>query len=151
MLNPTKKLSAKQELFVSWFAVDGNATQAAIRAGYSAKTAKSQGQRLLTNADVSFAIAAKQARRFAKVEITADRVLAEMASIAFHDVGKLLNDDGTMKPIGEIDDDARAAIAGPARIVMRRHDDGRRAPFAAGFAPPTVYHPRQRWALLRAN
>ena len=47
----------KQERFVEEFLIDLNATQAAIRAGYSEKTAKSQGQRLLTNVDIAAAFA----------------------------------------------------------------------------------------------
>lgn len=46
------KLTEKQKLFVSEYLIDLNATQAAIRAGYSEKTARSQGQRLLTNVDI---------------------------------------------------------------------------------------------------
>ena len=50
------KLPKRQELFVAEYIVDLNATQAAIRAGYSRKTARSQGQRLLTNVDIQNAI-----------------------------------------------------------------------------------------------
>lgn len=52
-------LTAKQQAFVE--AYDGNATQAALKAGYSPKTAYSQGQRLLKNVEVKAAIAARQA------------------------------------------------------------------------------------------
>lgn len=45
-------LTPKQERFCVEYLVDCNATQAAIRAGYSAKTARSQGQRMLTNVDI---------------------------------------------------------------------------------------------------
>ncbi len=51
-------LTAKQERFVAEYLVDCNATQAAIRAGYSPETAKQQGSRLLTNADIKQAVAA---------------------------------------------------------------------------------------------
>jgi hypothetical protein len=53
----------KQERFVEEFLIDLNATQAAIRAGYSEKTAKSQGQRLLTNVDIAAAFARAQGRK----------------------------------------------------------------------------------------
>lgn len=46
------KLTRKQQRFADEYLVDANATQAAIRAGYSEKTARSQGQRLLTNVDI---------------------------------------------------------------------------------------------------
>ncbi len=54
-------LTPKQELFVREYLVDLNATQAAIRAGYSADTARQQGSRLLTDVDVQDAVAAAQA------------------------------------------------------------------------------------------
>ena len=49
-------MNAKQKQFVIEYLIDFNATQAAIRAGYSEKTARSQGQRLLTNVDIKKAI-----------------------------------------------------------------------------------------------
>lgn len=56
-----KPLTARQEDFVREFLLDLNATQAAIRAGYSASTAYSQGQRLLKNVEVQAAIAKARA------------------------------------------------------------------------------------------
>ncbi|NMF00248.1 terminase small subunit [Aneurinibacillus aneurinilyticus] len=53
------KLNAKQQAFVTEYLKDFNATQAAIRAGYSEKTARSQGQRLLTNVDIKQLISEK--------------------------------------------------------------------------------------------
>ncbi len=73
----------KQQRFVAEYLVDMNATQAAIRAGYSARTAKQQGSRLLTNADVVAAIARKQAKIADKLEMTAERVLTELALLGF--------------------------------------------------------------------
>ena len=70
-----KKLTAKQARFVAEYLIDLNATQAAIRAGYSKRTARSQGQRLLTNVDIAKAIAAGQAERGKRTEIDADYVL----------------------------------------------------------------------------
>lgn len=69
------RLTARQEAFVREYLVDLNATQAAIRAGYSARTARSQGQRMLTNVDIVQAVAAEQSARAERVEITADDVL----------------------------------------------------------------------------
>lgn len=78
-----KKLTPKQKMFVTEYLVDLNATKAAERAGYSAKTAQVQGSRLLSNAMVSAAIAEKQGKRFEKLEITAERVLGELALLGF--------------------------------------------------------------------
>lgn len=76
-------LTPKQRKFVSEYLVDLNATQAAIRAGFSQKTARAQGQRLLTNVYIANAIAAAQAKREKRTEITQDRVVQELARIAF--------------------------------------------------------------------
>lgn len=70
-------LSPKQARFVAEYLKDQNATQAAIRAGYSAGTAKQQGSRLLTNADVARAVGKRQQKVAAKAEITAESLAAE--------------------------------------------------------------------------
>ncbi len=57
------KLTPKQEMFAEEFLIDLNATQAAIRAGYSKRTARSQAQRLLTNVDIAMAIDAAMDNR----------------------------------------------------------------------------------------
>ena len=69
------KLTAKQKAFVAEYLIDLCATQAAIRAGYSEKTARSQGQRMLTNVDIARAVATAQARRSERTEVTQDYVL----------------------------------------------------------------------------
>ncbi|WP_370682253.1 terminase small subunit [Comamonas sp. GB3 AK4-5] len=104
-------LTPKQERFVAEYLIDLNATQAAIRASYSARTAASQGERLLRNVEVAKAIQAAQAARAARTEITQDRVLQELARIAFFDIRKLYRDDGTMKDPHEMDADTAAALA----------------------------------------
>ena len=68
-------LALMKQAFVNEYLIDLNATQAAIRAGYSEHTARSQGQRLLTNVDVSSAIQEAYSRRAERVEIDADFVL----------------------------------------------------------------------------
>jgi|GEM_PF-6511294 len=65
-----------------------NATQAAIRAGYSEKTAYSQGQRLSKNVEVAEAIEAGKAARAVRTELTADAVIAELRKIGFSDIRK---------------------------------------------------------------
>lgn len=69
------KLTRKQEIFVKEYLVDLNATQSAIRAGYSKKTAQEQGSRLLSNVMVMKAIEQAMEKRARKVEITAEYVL----------------------------------------------------------------------------
>jgi phage terminase small subunit len=77
------KLTPKKERFVQEYLVDLNGTQAAIRTGYSKKTAQEQASRLLSNVMVSKAIAEGQAKLAKTVGVTAEKVIAEMARIGF--------------------------------------------------------------------
>lgn len=69
------ELTPKQSAFVREYLVDLNATQAAIRAGYSEATAKQQGARLLTNVDVAAIVQSAMDARAERTDITADYVL----------------------------------------------------------------------------
>lgn len=103
-------MTEKHRRFVAEYLVDLNATQAAIRAGYSPKTAEQQGSRLLRNAQVERAVAEGQAKRLAKLEITQERVLKEIASLAFSDIRQWFDENGRLRPIHELPDLAAAAI-----------------------------------------
>lgn len=109
------KLNDRQERFVDEYLVDLNATAAAKRAGYSEKTARSQGQRLLTNVDIQAAIQKRQARLRGKLEITQERVLEELAAIAFANGTDFatINRNGLVRiiPTEDIPQDKRKAIA----------------------------------------
>ena len=78
-------LTEKQKLFVAEYLKDPNAKGAAIRAGYSEKTAEQIGYQLLQKTSVAEAIAKAQKKREQRTEITADKVLKELASIGFND------------------------------------------------------------------
>lgn len=82
----SRRLTPKQQRFVEEYLVDLNATQAAIRAGYSKKTAKAQGQRLLTNVDIQNTIQKAMDKRSERTEITGDQVIKQLAKIAFADI-----------------------------------------------------------------
>ncbi len=97
----TSELTEKQTMFVREYLLDLNATQAAIRAGYSAKTAEQQGSRLLSNAKVAKAISEEKARRNERVQIDADYVLGRLVEVDQMDVLDIMEDDGGMKPISE--------------------------------------------------
>ena len=71
-------MSPKQQRFAEEYVVDHNATQAAIRAGYSERTAKQQGSRLLTKVDVIEAVRAKEARLRRKTEVSISSMTEEM-------------------------------------------------------------------------
>ena len=105
------ELAPRQAQFVAQYLIDLNATRAAQRAGYSLKTAYSQGQRLLKNVEVQSAIQAAMDKRAEKLEITADRVLDEIAKLVFFDPRKFFEDDGSLKRIQDLDDDTAMSLA----------------------------------------
>lgn len=83
-------INVKQRVFVDEYIVDLNATQAAIRAGYSAKTASQIGERLLRKVEIKQALTERMKDREQRTEITQDKVLAELAKIGFADIRKLV-------------------------------------------------------------
>ena len=114
-----KPLSPKQERFVAEYLVDLNATQACIRAGYSPKTADVQGPRLLGNVRIAQAISAGQSKRLAKLNISAERVLGEIASIAFSDIRRWFDAEGRLLPIHQLPDDVAAAL-GTVEVIREK-------------------------------
>lgn len=103
-------LTAKQQRFVEEYLIDLNATQAAIRAGYSVKRASEIGYQLLQKTTVKNAIDKAMAERSRRTGITQDRVLRELAKIAFVNATDIINmDDATIK--GDANREDTAAIA----------------------------------------
>lgn len=94
-------MTPRQSAFVNEYLIDLNATQAAIRAGYSAKTAYSQGERLLKNAEVAAAVSAAQAERSQRTRINADWVLSRLGAEVEADLADLYREDGSVKPVHE--------------------------------------------------
>lgn len=97
--------------FAEEYAKDRNATQAAIRSGYSKKTAKSQGSRLLTFVDVQSRIAVLLANASVIGGISVERTAQEIARIGYGDIRQLFTDQGHLKPVAELSDDAAAMIS----------------------------------------
>ena len=110
------KLTEHQKRFCDEYLIDLNATQAAIRAGYSKKTAKVIGSENLTKPDIAARIEKRRASQIKRTEITADRVLLELARIAFVDGSAFatITARGKVKftPTDELTNDQRAVIAG---------------------------------------
>nr|DAE00999.1 MAG TPA: Terminase small subunit [Myoviridae sp. ctXVO17] len=99
------KLTAKQQRFCDEYLIDLNATQAAIRAGYSKKTANEQGARLLVNVSIQKKISELQKEREKRTEITQDSVLHELALIAFakaSDYAKVVEKDAMVEVEGNM-------------------------------------------------
>lgn len=98
------KLTDKQQRFVDEYLIDLNATQAAIRAGYSAKTADQQGSRMLANVKVKQAVAEKQAQRSKRTGVNQDRVVLELAKVAFAKMTDIVDSNGRIKEDASPDD-----------------------------------------------
>lgn len=105
-------LTPKQKRFVAEYLVDLNATAAAKRAGYSAKTACEQASRLLANVKVQTAVQEARQARQERTEITQDMVLRETAKLAFFDIRKMFDKNGKPLDISELDADTAAALVG---------------------------------------
>lgn len=107
-----RPLTGRQKRFVEEYLIDLNATQAAIRAGYSIKTAGAIAGQNLQKLEIQAAIDVANLERQKKLDITPEKVLAEIAKLAFHDPRKFFDADGRIKPINELDDNTAAALAG---------------------------------------
>jgi len=112
-------LLPKQAKFVAEYLISGNATQAALAAGYSPKTAYKIGAENLRKPQIASLlevkqseIAARQDERLAAMELTQARVQREIARIAFFDARKMFAQDGTPLAITELDDDTASCIVG---------------------------------------
>lgn len=106
------KLTDKQELFAREYLKDLNATQAAIRAGYSAKTAQEQASRLLSNVMVQSRISELKAERNEEVGIDAAYVLKRLVEIDQMDVLDILLPNGELKPIKDWPKTWRTTLSG---------------------------------------
>lgn len=103
-------LNEKQIRFADEYLIDLNATQAAIRAGYSSRSAAEQASRLLKNAKVRAYIDERMAELSRRTGVNQERILRELARIAFVNAPDLINiEDATIREDATIDD--MAAIA----------------------------------------
>lgn len=129
----SKGMTARQARFVREYLVDLNGTQAAIRAGYSERTANEQAARLLAKVSVRQAVQEAMAAREARTEITQDMVLRELARVAFGDPRALMDwgpDGVRLRDSGELTEDEAAAVAEISQSVtasggslkLKRHD-----------------------------
>lgn len=100
-----RQLSEQRQRFVDEYLIDLNGTQAAIRAGYSPKTANEQASRLLANVSIQQAIAEHMAERSKRTGINQDRVVLELAKIAFVKMTDVVDSDtGEILPNASDDD-----------------------------------------------
>lgn len=100
-------MTKKQKQFVEEYLIDLNATQAAIRAGYSPDTANEQGSRMLANVSIKNEIDKAMAERSKRTGINADRVILELAKIALANIADVVDTDtATVNPWASSDDTA---------------------------------------------
>lgn len=107
-------MTERQRIFARIIAADPeeNITKAALSAGCTPKSAHVVGFRWLKLDKVQDEIARIRSQKVIKLDISAEKVLRELARLAFLDPRKLFAEDGSLKPINELDDDTAAAIAG---------------------------------------
>jgi phage terminase small subunit len=110
---------------VAEYLKDLNATQAAIRAGYSAKTAKQQGQRLLTNVDVQTALAGQMTARSERVKIDADWMLQRLGEDIEADMADLYDEHDNLKPIHQWPPVWRKGLVAGVETVEEKDEDGK--------------------------
>ena len=104
------KLTPKQAAFVQEYLVDLNATQAAIRAGYSEDTASEIGYENLNKPQIAESIQAAMDLRAERTGITVDRVLVELARMGFADVRQIFTAGGQLKDIASLPPEVAASV-----------------------------------------
>ncbi len=107
-----EELNEKQLLFCIEYIKDFNAKQAAIRAGYTVRSAEVTGCRLLSHDKVAAKIRSIQSKYENKVIVSREKVLAQYAKLAFYDIRKFYDENGKLKRVIDLDEDTAAALAG---------------------------------------
>jgi len=104
-------LTPKQERFCQEYKIDLNGTQAAIRAGYSKKTANEQAAQLLAKLSIQNRIKELQQEIAERNKLKADDVIEELRKIGFMTIDELFTDNGTLKEPWELSEKAKAAVS----------------------------------------
>lgn len=116
-------LTPKQARFVAEYLIDLNATQAAIRAGYSPKTANRIASNLLSKVDIAQAVAEGKARQLEAAGLSAVRVLEEYRRLAFIDLRTFFDEAGNMKAMGDLTAEQGSALAG-LEVIIKNAEAG---------------------------
>jgi phage terminase small subunit len=106
------ELTDKQQRFCDEYLIDLNGTQAAIRAGYSQKTANEQAARLLANVSIQEYVSKRKSALVSKTQITQEMVLEGYKRLAFYDARKFYNSEGGLKSIPDLDEETAFALSG---------------------------------------
>lgn len=116
-------MTDKQKRFCEEYLIDLNATQAAIRAGYSPKTANEQGSRLLANVSIRTHIDKSIAARSVRTGVNADRVIRELARVAFVNPTEIVDPDTARVRETATDDDKAAISAVKVKMSSGENSD----------------------------
>lgn len=125
MEEKTDTLTPKQRRFIEEYQIDLNATQAAIRAGYSPDTARSIGCENLTKPDISEAIAELMAARSARTKVTADQVVEGLAALAFANIFDFMRIGENGDPYIDMSNLTRDQAAALQEFTVEDFKDGR--------------------------
>ena len=113
------KLTDKQKRFCEEYVIDLNATQAAIRAGYSEKTARTTAAKMVSKGNIQAYISELQQKHSESTDISAERVLKEYASLGFANASDFYEPNGEPKPINELTKEQAKAISKVIRKVVK--------------------------------
>lgn len=116
-------MNARQAQFAAEYVKDRNATQAAIRAGYSPKTAGQQGEQLLKNLEIAAYVAQRQQQALDDAGVTAKRVIDEISLHSFSNVQDLFDEAGNLRPIHTLTR-AQAACISSLEIIKKNAEAG---------------------------
>lgn len=141
-------LSPKQERFCKEYMIDLNAAQAAIRAGYSEKTAKEQGAQHLTKLNIQKRISKLRSRWIEKYEITEARIMKELSILGFVDPKAFFDSNGAFANIKKLEDlppEATRAITG---INIKHTNSGTQYSYRFGGKTKALELMLRRYGLL---
>ena len=117
---PGRGLTARQKKFALEYAATLNATAAAKRAGYGARSARFRASKLLANVAVASAIREALERSFTKAQLSIERIDAALAAVCFSDIRRFYDANGRLLPTSEWPADVAAAVAG-LETIERAH------------------------------
>lgn len=117
-------LTEKQQRFIDEYLIDLNATQAAVRAGYSVKTAEAIGFENLRKPKIAQAVAEQMAERSRRTGVNQDRVVMELAKIAFVNAADVIDSDDATIKAGATADDTAAIQSVKVKVIPTKEGEG---------------------------
>ena len=116
-------MTPKQERFIAEYLIDLNATQAAMRAGCSPRSANRTASKWLSKADISQEIARRQGERLQRIGWEGDEVLRELRMQAHSRIGDFFDKEGNLKPLHELTDAQQACISS-REVILKNAQAG---------------------------